>query len=150
MQLSWCCKSFDALTVKELYSIIQLRETVFVVEQNCVYLDADGKDEHCFHVFGMDEFGAIVATSRIVPKGVSYPDYVSIGRVCVAEKLRKYKIGQQLMQETIVFLEEKWGSIPIKISAQSYLINFYQKFGFVTFGAEYLEDAIPHTAMIKK
>ncbi len=149
MEIQWQCKPFSDLTSKELYGILALRERVFIVEQNCIYIDCDGKDLESLHVFGMNDSGEICATSRIVPKGLSYENYVSIGRVCVDLSVRRFKVGYQLMEVTIEHLQNIYGSVPIKISAQSYLIQFYQKFGFQSVGEEYLEDDIPHTAMIR-
>lgn len=149
MQINWHCKPFSSLNATELYGILALRERVFVVEQNCIYIDLDGKDQMSYHVFGVNESGEIIATSRILPKGLSYDNYVSIGRVCVDEKVRRYQVGIDLMNITLQHLQSIYGDLPIKISAQSYLITFYQKFGFEAYGQEYLEDDIPHTAMIK-
>jgi ElaA protein len=150
VKISWLCKHFNDLTVSELYGIVSLRENVFVVEQNCVYLDADGKDKASYLVFGTNELGEVVATSRILPKGISYEKYASIGRVCVAQSVRRFSVGQELMKETLQFTEQLLGKQSIKISAQTYLLQFYQKFDFETIGEEYLEDDIPHIAMIRK
>jgi len=149
-KISWICKHFDELTPSELYGIVSLRENVFVVEQNCVYLDADGKDRVSYLVFGTNELGEVVATSRILPKGISYENYASIGRVCVAQSVRRFSVGQDLMKETLHFLQQHLGTQAIKISAQTYLLNFYKKFDFEPIGEEYLEDDIPHIAMISK
>jgi ElaA protein len=150
IKISWFCKHFDELTASELYGILSLRENVFVVEQNCVYLDADGKDKDSYLVVGINELGEVVATSRILPKGISYKNYASIGRVCVAQSVRRFSVGQELMKETLHFMEQLLGKQTIKISAQTYLLNFYKKYDFEPLGEEYLEDDIPHIAMIRK
>jgi ElaA protein len=129
---------------------MMLRQSVFIVEQNCPYLDADIKDPLSFHLFLRDSEGKIVAYSRLVPEGVSYPGYSSIGRVVVHEKIRKTGEGKQLMKASIQACIRCFGNLPIKISAQQYLHQFYSSLGFVQVSEPYLEDDIPHIAMIMK
>ncbi|GAB4134299.1 MAG: GNAT family N-acetyltransferase [Bacteroidia bacterium] len=149
MNIRWSCKHFRDLTPTELHRILALRAAVFVVEQNCPYQDPDYKDENALHVSGWigDE---IVACARILPAGVSY-DEVSVGRVATAGSVRGTGAGKQLMHKTMEYLHEYFGQVPVRISAQSYLIRFYKTFGFeVTDKPEYLEDDIPHTEMLYK
>lgn len=146
--MQFTLKTFQALEIEELYGILQLRQAVFIVEQDCPYLDADGKDQASLHLMGRDHQG-IVAYARILPKGLSYEDYPSIGRILIASRARGKGFGQQLVQEAINIIERQWAAKAIKISAQSYLLKFYQDLGFQVIGAEYLEDGIPHHAMIR-
>ena len=141
-------KSFDDLSKKELYEILALRQEVFVVEQDCPYLDADGKDYSCAHVIGLSEDEAVIAYTRIVPPGVSYETYASIGRVVVKSTARGNSWGQELMRESIKLTFQMHPSYNIKISAQVYLKKFYEDLGFVATGETYLEDNIPHMAMV--
>lgn len=126
-----------------------LRQEVFVVEQNCPYLDADGKDQKSWHLLGWDEQGRLAAYARILPPGVSYPKYPSIGRVVTAPHSRGKGYGRELMQEASEALYRLFGRCPIKLSAQTYLLQFYESLGFRSTGEAYLEDDIPHTAMVK-
>jgi ElaA protein len=142
------CKHFNQLTINELYDIMALRQEVFAVEQNCPYLDADGKDLGGWHLMGKNKEGKLLAYTRILPKGVSYPEYASIGRVVSSPSVRGQGLGKILMTETLKWMQKLLPNEPIKIGAQSYLVKFYESFGFVSTGEEYLEDDIPHTAMI--
>lgn len=148
MKLNWICKTFDDLNNNELYDLMVLRQEVFVVEQNCAYLDADGKDKYSYHVLGYDETGKPAACARIVYPGVSYKE-VSIGRVASALLHRRTGVGKELMNETIKAIENIYGNVPVRISAQTYLVKFYSEFGFASTGKEYMEDGIPHTEMLK-
>jgi len=146
--LNFTISTFNQLSLDELYDLLQLRQDVFVVEQDCPYLDADGKDKLSHHILGKDKSNKIQACTRIVPPGISYREYVSIGRVVTSKESRGSGAGKALMkfsidQCKIIFPENK-----IKISAQTYLNKFYTDLGFVKIGAEYLEDDIPHQAMI--
>ncbi len=141
---------FQELSLQQLYQIMQLRQEVFVVEQNCPYLDADGKDQVGYHLMGQDTNSQLMAYTRLLPKGISYEQYVSIGRVVTSPKTRGTGIGKLLMQESLKAIEALFPATDIKISAQCYLIKFYESFGFQTVGESYLEDDIPHIAMIRK
>lgn len=150
METNWQIKSFENLSHQEMYDVFQLRSAVFVVEQNCPYQDFDGKDNLSSHVLGYDEKNILVAYARILPKELSYKE-ISIGRVCVTKKYRNTSLGIELMKKTLVYIEEIFGkNEAVRISAQTYLLNFYKKFGFESTGKEYLEDDIPHSEMIKK
>lgn len=142
------CKTLNELTGLEVFDILQLRSSVFVVEQKCIYLDADEKDKSSHHI-GFYKNGILVACTRILAPGISYDNYSSIGRVCTHIDYRTLNFGKTIVQYSIECLEERYKNIPIKISAQSYLINFYSEFGFEVVGNEYLEDGIPHTGMIR-
>jgi ElaA protein len=127
-----------------------LRQEVFIVEQNCPYLDADGRDKDAYHLIGLDEKGQLLAYTRLLPKGIAYEQYVSIGRVVTSPKVRRKGLGKQLMEESIRQANLVFPPADIKISAQCYLIEFYESLGFQSMGESYLEDDIPHIAMIRK
>lgn len=146
MHLNWQIKPYNDLNLNELYDIIALRLKVFVVEQDCVYQDLDGKDKKCYHVFCRDGKGNIVCTARILHPGVSYPE-VSIGRVVVDETVRKNGVGHELIKKCTAFINEEFGDVSISISAQKHLEGFYEQHGFKSVGNEYLEDGIPHLEM---
>jgi ElaA protein len=147
MNLEWKIKRFDALSSQELYNLLQLRSEVFVVEQNCVYQDIDGKDEKAIHLIGEDN-GKIVAYARLF-KPNDYFEQASIGRVVVKESYRDKKLGHLLMREAIRVIETHFEETKITISAQLYLKKFYESHGFVQNSDMYLEDDIPHIEMKK-
>ena len=138
-------KPFLELSTNELYAILQLRSEVFVVEQNCVYQDIDGKDQKAIHVLGYSE-GILVAYSRLF-KPKDYFEYASIGRVIVKASHRDKKLGHELMQVSIDAITTLFQETKITISAQLYLQKFYESHGFVVVGESYLEDDIPHIEM---
>jgi ElaA protein len=148
MKIKWQIKPFEELTVNELYDILRLRSEVFVVEQNCVYLDLDGKDKLGLHLFGEFE-GKIVAHSRLFKPGISF-DNSSIGRVVVGTSYREKKWGHELMQESISGIKTHFGETKITIGAQLYLKKFYETHGFIQSSEMYLEDDIPHIEMKKE
>ncbi len=147
--LHFSCLPFHQLTPLELYDAMALRQEVFVVEQNCPYLDADGKDPEAWHLFGREAGGGrLIAYTRLLPEGVSYPGYTSIGRVVSSPTARGTGAGREVMQRSIDLCRRLFGPLPIKIGAQTYLLRFYESLGFVSTGEAYLEDGIPHTKMI--
>lgn len=148
MEIQWKIKSFENLSANELYDILRLRSAIFVVEQNCVYLDLDGKDKVALHLFGEFE-GKIVAYSRLFKPGISF-DNASIGRVVVDAKYRDRKFGHDLMREAIAGIKAHFGESKITIGAQLYLKKFYESHGFVQTSEMYLEDDIPHIEMKKE
>ncbi|MEZ5026919.1 MAG: GNAT family N-acetyltransferase [Chitinophagales bacterium] len=141
-------KHFNELSVQQLYDALQLREAVFQIEQDCIYKDVDDKDKHCWHLF-LYEKEELLAYCRLVPKGISYDEYVSIGRVVSQTQRRKEGLGRTLMQEAMRQMQQLFPNESIKISAQLYLQKFYESYGFVVEGEWYIEDHIPHIAMIK-
>jgi len=138
-------KPFAALTPFELYAIIRLRNEVFVVEQNCVFQDADNKDQHSHHLMIWDT-DQLVAYARLLPQGLSY-EQMSIGRIISSPAYRGTGAGKLLLNESIATCHTLFGQGPIKIGAQLYLKNFYEGFGFVQTGEVYLEDGIEHVVM---
>ena len=147
MALQWKIKSFDNLSVHELYDLLRLRSEIFVEEQNCVYLDLDGKDKVALHLFGEFE-GKIVAHARLFKPGITF-DNSSIGRVTVDAKYRDRKWGHDLMREAIAGIKCYFDESQITIGAQLYLKKFYESHGFIQTSDMYLEDDIPHIEMIK-
>ena len=145
--MTWKCVPFQQLTIEELYATMRLRQEVFVVEQNCVYLDADGLDQASWHLMAFNENKDLVAYARLIPKGVSYADAISFGRVLTASSIRKQGKGRVLLKRILEYCESIFGEETIIIGAQSYLLNFYKSFAFQAIGDEYLEDGIPHFKM---
>lgn len=147
MNIEWRLKKFEDLSPFELYKILSLRQTVFIVEQNCAYLDTDGKDLKSLHLLGFAENNLLAAYARIVAPGISYAE-VSIGRVVNDPSMRRTGIGKLLMQEAISAIEKIYGNVPLRIGAQRYLLEFYKSFGFIPL-EDYMEDGIPHTIMLR-
>ncbi len=147
-EYGWNVEGFNSLSNEILYKIIGLREQVFVVEQNCPYLDVDGKDIEAVHLYLQNKQGEVIAYARIIPPGISYSE-ASIGRVVVAQTYRGTGLGKQLMQKAITFCLEKHKT-DIRISAQQHLEQFYENLGFSTSSQPYLEDGIPHLSMLLK
>ena len=143
--LNYTCLHFEDLTPGELYDILSLRQEVFIIEQTCIYQDADIKDKSCWHVMGQDFNNDLLAYTRIIHD--KNDSVIHIGRVVTDKKIRRTGEGKTLMENSIEFAIELFGNCLIKISAQSYLKHFYQNLGFNTIGKEYLEDGIPHIAM---
>lgn len=146
--MNWLLKKFDDLTPAELYAIIRLRNEVFVVEQTCVFQDADNKDQGSWHLMGMDEKNNLLAYTRLLPPGLSYTE-ASIGRVVTSPAARRTGLGKELMQRSLDELYRLWGPQPVRIGAQCYLTEFYQSLGFLPQGDVYLEDGIEHIEMVK-
>ena len=141
-------KKFQELTASQLYDILQLRSEVFVVEQDCVYQDMDGKDQKALHIIGYKE-NEVVAYTRIFKSG-DYFNEASIGRVVVKYSVRKFGYGVEIMKASIAAVEEYFKESTIHLSAQCYLIKFYNSLGFKEVGEEYLEDGIPHIGMTRQ
>ena len=145
--MNFTVKTFQELTTSELYELLQLRSEVFVVEQDCVYQDIDGKDQKALHVIGVKE-GKIIAYTRLFNSG-EYFDTPSIGRVVVKETERKYGYGHDLIKVSIKAIIDNYNETTITISAQTYLQKFYESHGFKQIGEGYLEDGIPHIRMVR-
>lgn len=145
--LNWKTKDFTELNNYELYAILKLRSKVFVVEQDCVFLDMDDKDQKSLHLMGFVD-DELAAYSRLLPAGVSYAE-PSIGRVVTDPDHRSKGLGKKLMELSVDKMIDAYGNQPIRIGAQCYLIKFYEGFGFNINSAEYLEDGIPHVEMLR-
>ena len=148
LPIEWTTKAFEQLTAGELYDVMQLRQAVFVVEQKCWYLDADGVDKHSLHLSGRLPSGQLACYLRVVPPGHRFNE-PSIGRVVVDSSLRRHRIGTLLMTRGVELVEERYPARGIFLSAQKYLEHFYRSFGFTSTGHEYLEDGIPHVDMYR-
>lgn len=145
--INFVTKHYNELGTDELYEILKLRAEVFIVEQNCPYQDCDDKDKESYHLSGYEN-NTLVAYARLLPDDISYENYCSIGRVVTKPTYRNKSYGKLLMAEAIHFCKENF-IFNIKISAQAYLEKFYQEFGFKTVSEPYMEDNIPHIAMIR-
>ncbi len=140
-------KKFEELTTAELYELLQLRSEVFVVEQDCVYQDIDGKDQKALHILGYRN-DRLVAYTRCFDRGF-YFEEAAIGRVLVRENARNFGYGHEIMKASVAAIRKNYKTESIKLSAQQYLVKFYESHGFVAIGEGYLEDGIPHIAMVK-
>ena len=147
MKISWSIKKFDELSVHELYAILELRNEVFVVEQNCVFQDTDNMDQLSYHLSGYLN-GNLIAYARLIPPSIAYKE-MSIGRIVSKPSFRKLGIGKKLVEAAIEEMYSLFGLQPIKIGAQYYLLNFYQSLGFKEIGEIYLLDGIDHIEMIR-
>lgn len=145
--MEWKIKRFDDLTIRELYSILELRNKVFVVEQECIYQDCDGKDLSSYHLFAIEN-NEVLAYLRILDKGISY-DEISIGRVVVNKIHRGKDLGKKAMEKAIEYINDIYGKSKIRISAQVYIKDFYKSLGFEDVSNVYLEDDIPHIEMLR-
>ena len=154
--LNWYCKTFHELTTTELYAIIKARQDVFVIEQQCIYPDLDGLDKECLHLFALaskehsqanDDDDTIAAYLRILPPGLHYPQ-VAFGRVLTTSSARGHGAGKQLVNKALDKIRAQYPSQDIKISAQLYLQDFYQSFGFKKTSDVYDEDGIDHIEML--
>ncbi|MFB0981591.1 MAG: GNAT family N-acetyltransferase [Alteromonadaceae bacterium] len=151
MTINWQVKTFKALNIDELYEILKLRIDVFVVEQTCFYPDLDDIDRHkeTIHLFCYIE-GRIAGYLRILARGQSYDEYIAIGRVIIAEHARGTGLGHKLMTEALTVSQQYFPEQQIKMSAQEHLEIFYNRHGFERVSDMYLEDNIPHIAMLKR
>jgi len=144
--LDWKLSAFDALTVPELYTMLQLRSEVFVIEQNCIFADMDGLDDRALHLLGT-QGGQLVAYARLFPAGVAFAE-ASIGRVVTRMSARGGGLGHVLIKQAITAVHSQWGLQPIRIGAQARLKAYYSQHGFVDVGVPYIEDGIDHIEMV--
>jgi ElaA protein len=147
MTLNYHFLPFPALSPDQLYDLLQLRQEVFVLEQNCAYLDADGRDRQAHHLLGYNERG-LAAYLRVVEPGAKYTE-PSIGRVITRLDLRRTNLGRELMREGIRRCQDLYPGQGIRISAQARLERFYREFGFNIVAGPYDEDGIPHLEMLR-
>ena len=143
--MDWKIANFDDLTTRELYTVMRLRQDVFVLEQNCVYRDLDGLDLAAVHILCWED-GELLAYLRCLQPGASYPQS-SIGRIVVSPLARGCDLGRELVNRGIAYNLETWPDTDIRIGAQAYLEKFYTELGFVTDGEPYMEDGIEHIHM---
>ena len=154
MSRSYKISEWGDLSRDELHAFIRLRIDVFVVEQHCNYPDLDGKDQNSIHVFASDLASDFSNGSspksylRICKPGISYNE-PSIGRVAVAKPYREKGLGIEIMLKGIEECSKRWPNAGIRISAQKYLVKFYEDLGFEVCSEPYLEDDIPHVQMFR-
>jgi len=150
VRLRWRCLPFEGLNVHELYAALALRAQVFVLEQDCVYLELDGHDPAVLHLLGQAvDSDAVLAYARLVPPGTKGPSQTQpmIGRVVTAPAARGQGAGRALMLQALRACAEHWPGQAVEIQAQSYLRAFYASLGFVATSAPYLDDDIEHIDM---
>ncbi|MEY2735531.1 MAG: hypothetical protein RLZ58_940 [Pseudomonadota bacterium] len=147
-ELLWTWARLEALSPLDVYDLLALRSEVFVVEQACVFQDADGVDRQAFHLLGRDTAGRLLSCLRVVDAGAKYHE-PSIGRVITAPEARRTGLGRVLMAQGLLRCMQVWPGRAVRISAQARLERFYRDFGFVAQGAPYMEDGIPHLEMLR-
>ncbi len=157
--IRWQLLAFKALTTDQLYALLALRAQVFVVEQNCAYQDIDGIDrlKETYHLLGYQNQQLVAYLrlmapshlSNLTPETTNAIQYAKIGRVVTSPDARGLGLGHRLLKQGLIATKQLWANPPIYISAQKYLLQFYRHYGFVEIGEEYLEDGIPHIAMIR-
>jgi len=149
-EAQWHAKPFAQLSGTEVYALLALRQQVFVVEQRCAYLDADGRDAEATHIYTLDasQPHVALACARVFAPGVKYAE-ASVGRVVSAASQRRTGLGRACVARALAHIEAVYGAVPARISAQAYLERFYGEFGFARVGANYLEDDVPHLAMLR-
>lgn len=147
--MRWTCVPFNELSVQQLYAVLALRSEVFVVEQNCVFLDIDGLDPQTWHLLGHGDDGTLKAYARLLPPGLKGPDAL-IGRVVTSPGARSGGVGRALMAEALAQCARLWPAHPITLHAQAHLERFYGSFGFAPIGEQYMEDGISHQEMQKR
>ena len=146
-KLKWQCLTFHSLTPVQLYSVLQLRSEVFVVEQACIYQDLDDLDQDAMHLVGyLDD--QLVCYARLVPPSIKYEE-PALGRIASSPSVRRSGYGRAVVSRAIEICQDIWPSEGIRISAQQRLENFYKEFGFKTVSTPYLEDGLPHVEMVR-
>ncbi|MEZ0469094.1 GNAT family N-acetyltransferase [Luteimonas salinilitoris] len=149
--IRWQVRRFRELDLDMLYAVLRLRAEVFVVEQNCVYLDPDDRDRHpnTLHLLGLAADDALAAYLRVLPPGLAYPQ-VSFGRVVTAAAFRGRGLGDPLLREALREIDRHWPGTDVRIGAQAHLRTYYGRHGFVAASEPYLEDGIPHIDMLRR
>ncbi len=147
MNINWTWRCFDDIPAAEVYEMLAVRQQVFVVEQACLYLDADGLDNEAWHLFGYDPSEALIAYARLLPPQTRYEE-PSIGRVLVCKAARGVGVGRELISRCLRKCEMEYWHQPVRISAQVYLKAFYESFGFESFGRPYDDGGIAHIGML--
>lgn len=148
--MRWTCLPFAELSTQQLYDLLALRSEVFVVEQQCVFLDIDGVDPQTWHLLGHGDDGRLLAYARLLPPGLKAAEDAVIGRVVTAPAARSGGVGRALMAEAVAQCERLWPGHAITLHAQAHLQRFYAGFGFAPVGEQYMEDGIPHQEMHKE
>ncbi|MFB6306545.1 MAG: GNAT family N-acetyltransferase [Flavobacteriales bacterium] len=143
--MKWRTYTFHEFQLKDLYEILKLRTEIFVKEQECPYQEIDDRDDSAYHITGKEE-GELIAYARVLPAGMEFPE-VSIGRVAVRMDQRKKGFGDEIFKKTLNTVKNKFGEVPIMLCAQTYLVDFYEKYGFEKVGKEFVLDGIEHVKM---
>jgi len=149
MAMQWSCTRFEGLSLQGLYDLLKLRARVFILEQDCPYLDLDGVDQQSSHLLGRNAQGELMLYLRVVDPGIKYEE-PSLGRVVNDPKVRGSGLGRVLVGEGVQRCLAAWPGQGIRISAQAHLAKFYGEFGFEPVGETYLEDNIPHIEMLRR
>ncbi len=145
-RIRWQQADFDQLGGRELYLALELRQQVFILEQRCLYADLDGVDFHCGHLLAW--FGdSLAGYLRVIPPDVHASGCVAIGRVVVSPAARGAGMGRALMERGMSWCRQRYPGVPLVVSAQAHLQNFYESLGFAVTSDVYLEDGIPHVDM---
>jgi ElaA protein len=145
---AWNCCRWEQLDREQLYAVLAARQAVFVVEQQCPYLDLDGLDVHCLHLWHADSAGQLLAYARLLPAGLHHAE-ASIGRVLTTAAGRGQGLGRELMLESIAQISRWQIGQPLRIDAQRYLEGFYGALGFITAGEAFMLDGIEHVEMLR-
>ncbi len=138
-----CVSPFSELSLDELWEILYVRTSVFVVEQACAYQEIDKYDKEAIHIY-IKENDQIVAYARVLPEGTVF-DEPSIGRVLTTVRRKGY--GTQIVKEAICVAQDEFDATHIRIEAQVYAKPFYENLGFEQCSEKFLEDGIPHIEM---
>ena len=146
-KIAWHCHGFDGFTPLALYQALQLRDQVFVVEQQSIYGDVDGVDTRCLHLSGRDDAGRLLAYARLIAPGEKYPDAAAIGRVVVAPEARGRGLGKALMEQAVAQCQSHFPDAPVMLSAQVDASSLYASFGFLPVSEPYDDGGILHVDM---
>ena len=147
--MRWTCVAFAELSLQQLYDVLALRSAVFVVEQQCAFLDIDGFDPQTLHLLGTGDDGKLKAYARLIPPGLKAPAAI-IGRVVTSPTARGGGVGRVLMTQAVSHCERVWPGHAVTLHAQAHLERFYGSFGFTPVGEPYMEDGIAHVEMHKE
>lgn len=147
--IRWTLKSFNELTTNDLYKLLQQRQDVFILEQECKYPDLDDKDQITLHLMGWID-NELVAYARIFPPKTIFEEDASFGRVLIHQKYRRFNYGKELVQKLIDVIQTEFNTSSICIEAQYYLLDFYNNFGFKAYGDTFLDAGVKHIMMLRK
>lgn len=147
-EIIWQWRNFDELSPIEMQAMFALRQDVFIIEQDCIYQDIDGKDDKAIHLLAWMD-GKLVATLRVFESYPEYQNKISIGRICTAQSVRNDGVGRELVARSIQFIEDNFPNKQIQIGAQFYLKRFYEDFGFNQISDVYDDDGIDHILMLR-
>ena len=144
--LQWRTTPWGELSLDDVHDFMALRQEVFIVEQDCPYVDIDGLDKGAWHLRGTRD-GQLLAYLRCLPPGTVWPA-AALGRIVVSPAARGMDLGREVVRRGLSECEARWPGAGIEIGAQTYLLKFYGELGFDPVGEEYMEDGIPHIHMV--